>query len=179
MSFAVEIYMDAESEAKVHRIWKSLAEAGIKSAMLEAGYRPHVSLGVCEELDVDGLAKELSSFAETISTFEMTLSSIGLFHSSENVIFLGVTPTQRLLDINGAFHRFFGKYAKAQRANYHVGSWVPHCTLAFGLPDDIVSKAIEICSRESLPIRSRVEEIGIAEVSPISAKVFCAYNLVG
>ena len=179
MPFAVEMYMDAESEAKIRRIWKSLAEANIKSAMLEAGYRPQVSLGVCEELNVDGLAKELSSFVETISTFEMTLSSIGLFHSSENVIFLGVSPTPRLLDINGAFHRFFGKYAKAQRANYHVGSWVPHCTLAFGLPDDIVSKAIEICSRESLPIRSRVEEIGIAEVSPISAKVFCAYNLVG
>ncbi len=179
MSFAVEMYMDAENEAKIRRIWKFLAEAGIKSAMLEAGYRPHVSLGVCEKLEVDGLAKELSSFAENISPFEMILSSIGLFHSSENVIFLGVTPTQKLLDINGAFHRFFGKYAKAQRAAYHVGSWVPHCTLAFGLPSDIVSQAIEICRREALPIRSRVEEIGIAEVSPISAKVLCAYNLVG
>jgi len=178
MPFAVEMYMDAEAEAKVRRIWKFLAESGIKSAMLKAGYRPHVSLGVCEELNVYGLAKELSSFAEITSPFEMTLSSIGLFHSSESVIFLGVTPTQKLLDVSGAFHRFFGKYAKAQRA-YHVGSWVPHCTLAFGLPNDIASQAIEICRRESLPIRSRVEEIGIAEVSPVSAKMLCAYNLVG
>lgn len=179
MPFAVEMYMDGESEAKIRRIWQFLAEAGIKSAMFEAGYRPHVSLGVSEELDVEGLAKELSSFAKTISTFEMTLSSVGLFHSSESVIFLGVTPTQRLLDINGAFHQFSGKYAKAQRANYYAGSWVPHCTLAFGLSNDMISQAIEICSRESLPIRSRVEEVGIAEVSPISAKMLCTYNLDG
>ena len=179
MPFAVEMYMDGESEVKILRIWKSLAEAGIKSAMLEAGYRPHVSLGVCEELDVDDLGKELSSFAKTISPFEMKLSSIGLFHSSENVIFLGVTPTPSLLNINGSFHQFFGKYAKAQRANYHVGSWVPHCTIAFGLSNDIVPKTIENCRRESLPICSRVEEIGIAKVSPISAKVLCAYNLAG
>ncbi len=47
--------MDAESEAGIRRAWDALAEAGVKSAMLDAGYRPHVSLGVCEELNVDGL----------------------------------------------------------------------------------------------------------------------------
>ena len=179
MPFAVEMYFDAESEAKIRRIWKSLAESDIKSAMLEAGYRPHVSLGVCEEMDVDGLAKELSSFAKSVSAFKMTLSSIGLFHSSQNVIFLGVTPTQQLLDINNAFHRFFEKYASGQRSHYHVGSWVPLCTLAFDLSNDSVWQAIEICTREPLPIISRVKEIGIAKVSPVSAEILCAYGLTG
>ena len=179
MPFAVEMYMDDESESRVRCIWKSLAKAGIKSAMLDAGYRPHVSVGVCEELDVEGLAKELSSFAETIPAFEMTLSNVGLFPSSEGVIFLGVTPTQRLLDVHGAFHRFFGKYAKSQRTTYHAGSWVPHCTIAFGVLDDTIPLAVEICRRAVLPIRSRVEEIGMAEVSPISAKVLSAYRLAG
>ena len=178
MPFAVEMYMDADSEAQIRRTWEALAEAGIKSSMLEAGYRPHVSLGVCGELDVDGLAKELSSFAESVSPFELTLSSVGLFPSSEGVIFLGVTPTQRLLDVNHNFHQFFGKYAKSQR-DYQVGKWVPHCTLAFDLSDGMLSEAIEVCGRMSLPIHSRVEEIGIAEVSPRSANLLCLYNLEG
>ncbi len=109
MPFAVEMYMDAESEAGIRRAWDALAEAGVKSAMLDAGYRPHVSLGVCEELNVDGLARELSSFAEKVSPFALTLSSVGLFPSSEGVIFLGVTPTQRLLDVNRGFHQLFKK----------------------------------------------------------------------
>ena len=168
--------MDDESEAIVRRAWESLAEAGVKSAMLDAGYRPHVSLGVCEELDVEGLAKELSTFAENVSPFALTLSSVGLFPSSKSVIFLGVTPTQRLLDVNGAFHQFFGKYAKSQR-DYHAGSWVPHCTLAFDLPDGMLSKAIEVCRRIPLPIHSRIQEIGIAEVSPLSARLLSLFNL--
>lgn len=170
--------MDADSEAKIRRTWKALAGAGIKSSMLEAGYRPHVSLGVCEELDVDGLAKELSSFVGSIAPFELTLSSVGLFPSSEGVIFLGVTPTQRLLDVNHDFHQFFGKHAKSQR-DYQVGSWVPHCTLAFGLPDGVVPEAVEVCRRLPLPLRSRIEEIGVAEVSPHSARLLCSYNLKG
>ncbi len=178
MPFAVEMYMDVDSEARIRDTWEALAEAGIKSSMPDAGYRPHVSLGVCEDLDVDGLAKELSSFAESVSPFELTLSSVGLFPSSEGVIFLGVTPTRRLLDVNGAFHQFFGKYAKSQR-DYHVGRWVPHCTLAFDLPDGMLSEAIEVCRRMSLPIHSRVEEIGIAEVSPRSASLLCLYDLEG
>lgn len=178
MPFAVEMYMDADSEAKIRRTWEAIAEAGIKSSMLEAGYRPHVSLGVCEELEVDGLAKELSAFAKSVSPFELTLSSVGLFHSSEVVIFLGVTPTRRLLDINGAFHQFFGKYAKSQR-DYQVGRWVPHCTLAFDLPPAVLSETVKICRRMQLPIHSQVEEIGVAEVSPRSAAVLCLYNLKG
>jgi len=173
------MYMDADSEAEIRRTWEALTGAGIKSSMLEAGYRPHVSLGVCEELDINGLAKELSSFAESISPFELNLSNIGLFPSSEGVIFLGVTPTRRLLDVNYDFHQFFGKYAKSERQHYHVGKWVPHCTLAFGLPDGIVSEAIEVCRRMPLPIHSRLEEIGVAEVSPISARVLCSYDLKG
>ncbi len=179
MPFAVEMYMDADSEAKIRRTWESLAEAGIKSSMLEAGYRPHVSLGVCEELDVNGLARELSSFAESISPFALTLSSVGLFPSSEGVIFLGVTPTERLLEVNHDFHQFFGKYAKAQREHYQTGKWVPHCTLAFDLSDGMLAEAIEVCRRMPLPIHSRIEEIGVAEVSPSSARLLCLYNLKG
>ena len=178
MPFAVEMYMDAGSEASIRRMWEALAEGGVKSAMLDAGYRPHVSLGVCEEL-VDGLARELSSFADGLSPFALTLSSIGLFPSSAGVIFLGVTPTQKLLDVNGAFHQFFGKYAKAQREHYQIGKWVPHCTLAFDLSDGMLAEAIAVCRRMPLPIHSRIEEIGVAEVSPSSARLLCLYNLKG
>lgn len=178
MPFAVEMYMDAESEASIRRTWEALAEGGVKSAMLEAGYRPHVSLGVCEEVDVDGLARELSSFTEKLPPFALTLSSIGLFPSTAGVVFLGVTPTRRLLDVNGEFHQFFRKYAKAQR-DYQIGKWVPHCTLAFDLSEGMLTEVIEVCRRIPLPIYCRIEEIGIAEVSPRSAMLLCSYNLKG
>ena len=171
--------MDAGSDAAIRRTWEAIAEAGIKSAMLDAGYRPHVSLGVCEELDVDGLARELSAFAERLSPLALTLSSIGLFPSRDNVIFLGVTPTPRLLSVNSEFHGFFGKYTKAQREHYQTGKWVPHCTLAFDLSDGMIAEAIEVCRRMPLPIHSRIEEIGVAEVSPSSARLLCLYNLKG
>ncbi len=179
MPFAVEMYMDAGSDAAIRRTWAALAEAGIKSAMLDAGYRPHVSLGVCAELEVDGLARELSAFAARLSPLGLTLSSVGLFPARDNVIFLGVTPTARLVAVNGEFHGFFGKYAQAQREHYQTGKWVPHCTLAFDLSDGMLAEAIAVCRRMPLPIYSHIEEIGVAEVSSSSARLLCSYKLEG
>ena len=179
MPFAVEMYMDGESETRVRRIWRALAEAGIKSSMLEAGYRPHISLAVCGELDINGLRQKLSLFAENTSPFALTFSNVGVFPLAEGVIFLGTVVTSNLLAIHAEFHRFFERYAKSQREHYRVGVWIPHCTLTFGLPNDLLGKAIEISRNEPLPIHSRIEEIGIAEVSPISAETLYSYTLVG
>jgi len=179
MPFAVEMYMDAGSDAAIRRTWSALAEAGIKSAMLDAGYRPHVSLGVCEELEVDGLARELAFFAKWLPPFALTLSSVGIFPGRDHVIFLGVTMTPELLSINDDFHGFFGKYAKAQREHYQIGKWVPHCTLAFDLSDDVIGKATEVCRCMPLPILGRIEEVGVAEVSPSSARILYSCDLKG
>ncbi len=179
MTYAVEMYMDGESETRIRRIWQALAEAGIKSSMLDASYRPHISLAVCDELDINGLEQALSLFAENTSPFGLTFSNVGVFPLAEGVIFLGTVVTPNLLAIHAEFHRLFEKYAKSQREHYRVGAWIPHCTLAFGLPNDMFGKAIRICWEEPLPIHSRIEAIGIAEVSPISAETLCSYNLVG
>ena len=177
MPFAVEMYMDSDTEARVRHIWTQFASAGVKSSMLDAGYRPHISLGVCEELDVEGLGHRLSVFAKASAPFALTLSSIGLFPQA-GVIFLSAVVTRRLLDVHAAFHSFFGEYAKAMREHYLADAWIPHCTLAFDLPSGVMPKAIEICLGERLPVYSRVEEIGIAEVSPSRAEILWVYRLI-
>ena len=168
MPFAVELYFDTETETAVRRTWEEIAQAGIRLSMSARGYRPHVSLGVCDGLDVDGLSSGLSRYAETLLPFTFTLSSIGIFPTEEGVMFFGVTVTQELLKVHEAFYPIFERFAKEKREYYRVGSWVPHCTLADGLSDRQMAEAAIICQNTSLPIHGQVEEIGIVEVSPVS-----------
>ena len=60
MPFVVELYFDATTEARIRDAWKALDEAGISDSMPKGGYRPHISLGVCDHLETDPLAQELS-----------------------------------------------------------------------------------------------------------------------
>ena len=114
---------------------EAIKKAGIGSSLLIAGYRPHVSLGVCSRIDSSAFEAELSIFAENVAPFPLTLSNVGVFPGAEAVVFLGVIVTERLLDVHAAFHKIFKKYVGEQSEHYAVGKWVPHCTLAFGLSE--------------------------------------------
>ena len=177
MPFAVELFFDTQAEKQIFGAWNAIKEAGISSSLLNAGYRPHVSLGVCNRIDSSAFEAELSTFAESVASFPLTLSSVGFFPGAEGVIFLGVTVTNHLLDIHAAFHKLCEKHAQEQFEHYAVGKWVPHCTLAFGLSERQISEALVICRGIPLPISAEVKAIGLAEVSPTSCHRLCLYKL--
>ena len=177
MPFVVELYFDSSTEASIRDAWKSIDDAGISDSMPKGGYRPHVSLGVCDHLETDSLAQELSKFAAGVTPFRLAFPNIGIFSTSEGVVFLGVTVTEALLSVHAAFHKIFKKYAKEQREYYTVGRWVPHCTLAFGLSEAQIVEAVVVCRRIVLPTSTEVREIGVVEVSPTSCQTLFSCSL--
>ena len=177
MPSAVELFFDTEAENQIFDAWKAIQKAGISSPLLDGGYRPHISLGVCSRIDSSAFETELSIFAENVAPFPLTLSSVGIFPGMEGVIFLGVTVTERLLDVHAAFHKIFKKYAGEQSEHYAVGKWVPHCTLAFGLTERQIAEAVLICRCIPLPVSTEVKEIGLTEVSPNSCQTLCLRKL--
>ncbi len=177
MPFVVELYFGSSTEASIRDVWKAIDEAGISDSMPKGGYRPHVSLGVCDHLETDSLAQELSTFAASVTPFRLSFPNIGIFSTSEGVVYLGVTGTEQLLNIHARFHEIFKKHAQEQREYYAVGRWVPHCTLAFGLSEDQIVEAVTVCRRIALPTSTKVREIGVVEVSPTSCQRLCSFNL--
>ena len=177
MPFAVELFFDTQAEKQIRDIWKAVQNAGISSPLLDAGYRPHVSLGVCNRVEPSAFETELSIFAASIAPFPLSLSSVGTFPGAEGVIFLGVTVTERLLDVHAEFHKIFKKHAGEQSEHYAVGKWVPHCTLAFGLSERQIADAVSICRGFPLPVSTEVKEIGLMEVSPNSCQTLCLRKL--
>ena len=177
MPFAVELFFDTQVEKQICDAWEAIQKAGISSSMLDAGYRPHISLGVCSRIDSSAFEVELSSFAERVAPFPLTLSSVGIFPGVDGVIFLGVTITEHLLDVHAAFHKIFKKHAGEQSEHYAVGKWVPHCTLAFGLSELQIAEAMPICRGIPLPVSTEVKEIGLMEVSRDSCQTLCLRKL--
>ena len=177
MPFAVELRFDTLAEEQICDAWSAIHEAGIGSSLLDAGYRPHVSLGVCNRLEPNAFAEVLSTFAASLAPFRLSLSSVGTFPGAEGVIFLGVTVTEHLLGVHAAFHQIFKVHAQEQSEYYAVGKWVPHCTLSFGLSKRQIAEAVPICRDIPLPIVAEVKEIGLTEVSPTSCHRLCLCQL--
>ena len=176
MPFVVELYFDPSTEDRIRDAWKTIDEAGISDSMPKGGYRPHISLGVCDHLETDLLAQELSTFAASVAPFRLSFPNIGIFSTSEGVVFLGATVTEELLSVHAAFHKIFKKHAQDQREYYTVGRWVPHCTLAFGLSGRRIAETVTICRQIRLPVSTEVKEIGLVEVSPTSCRTLSSFS---
>ena len=177
MPFVAELYFDPSTEERIRGAWNALDEAGISDSMPKGGYRPHISLGICEHLELDAFAKELSTFAAGIAPFRLSFPSIGIFSTSEGVVYWGATVTEQLLNLHAAFHDIFKKYAQEQREYYTVGQWVPHCTLAFGLSEEQIAEAVTICRQMGLPVSTKIKGIGLVEVSPTGCRALHVCDL--
>ena len=177
MPFVAELYFDLSTEERIRCAWKAIDDAGISDSMPKGGYRPHVSLGVCDRLEINPLAQELTTFAASVTPFRLSFPNIGIFSTSEGVVYLGATATAQLLNVHTAFHEIFKKHAKEQREYYTVGQWVPHCTLAFGLSENQIAEVVTICRQIELPVSTEVTGIGLVEVSATGCQTLTSFSL--
>ena len=183
MAFAVGLFFDPKTEETIQFVLEQAVKNDIKSSLATKGFRPHISLGVCNSLQPDIFGKALYDFAAGVSPFSLMLSNLGIFLGSEGVIksagviFLGVTATKHLLDLHSSFHQFFENHLHEPWEYYSAGKWVPHCTLATGLIKSEIAKTVAAYQNISLPIKAQVREIGLIEISPLSCHTLCAFDL--
>src|SRR4051812_18091288 len=59
MGFAVEMYFDEKTEKTLRDLRKVLSDAGVRPVLDEIGDRPHISLAVFSQVDIDVLLEEL------------------------------------------------------------------------------------------------------------------------
>jgi 2'-5' RNA ligase len=158
----VELFFDPTTEAAVRALWHALAEAGIDGV---PGGRPHVSLAVYGQLDVERFRSALTAFAAGRAPLETTLASWGVFPGAEAVVFLAPVVTREMLALQEDFLARFAEFG-APPHYYGPGAWVPHCTLAAGLPPSELPRVAGLCHRLVRPIGGRLERIGLVEYIP-------------
>src|SRR5437016_1354545 len=102
MPFAVELYFDDTGVAAIRRLWDALERAGIGS-LASAGHRrhvPHLSLTVCDEMDVDAAVGALRGVASGCPSIAVDMPYVGAFAGAANVVFAGVTLSDELLGLH-------------------------------------------------------------------------------
>ena len=175
MNFAVEMFFDPVADERVREVWERIAKAGLPSRLLDLGTTPHVSLGVCAELEPAAFAGELREFAMSESRVGARLVSVSTFANREGVVFFGLVPTRELLDLHSRFDAMFDRAGRTLWEYYRPGRWVPHCTLTIALDPAQVAAALGVCAEVALPIQASLVEIALVE-NP-SARVHARFPL--
>jgi len=139
--YGVDLRLDAALESQVVDVWEALDAAGVRSLATTSHRRhlPHLSLAVGPSLN------ELSSdaVAGLVPPASVTFSATATFGPEGGVVFLVVQPTAELLE----FHAQVIARCGEVDALYRPGSWTPHVTIAYGLPEADLGRAVQAAVR--------------------------------
>lgn len=163
MAFAVSAWFDAALEGRVRSIWRLLSERHLSSSLHEGPYRPHITLGVCEELDRSAFSSALRRAIPSSRRLPAVLPSLGVFNNDPPAIFLGVTVSPDLLDLHALVHRLFPAHGQGPSAFYLPSRWNPHCTLAPAVGPTELARAMILLTEMKLPLMGSIERVGIID----------------
>ena len=128
MAFSIELHFDEKSNSIIRSMWKKLSEANISDYMDKYGVFPHISLAVFDDIDIQSVEKLIEKVIKNESTFTLKMSSLGIFPSNQNILFLSPVPSERLINLHTKLH-FAIKDIESNWDYYLPNQWVPHCTL--------------------------------------------------
>lgn len=154
MTQAVELLLDAGSEARVVAEWRLLDEAGLRSQAQHRGdsNRPHVTIAAVDELSAE-LDAVVAAECRRRLPLRVRLGALVVFGGRRVTLARLVVPEAALLDLHAAVCAPLEDSGSLTEA----GRWVPHVTLALRMPPDQVGSALDVLGPD--PGDVRLEEV--------------------
>lgn len=141
-----------------------MAESGLDDTLHDGPYRPHVTLGVWNDLTVDDAVAVTKVVAARCKPVRVHFEVIGMFVHPAAAVFLAPTVSFELRTLHERIHEATNETA-AVPFDYHVpGRWNPHCTLAWNLAPEVLSHAVAVAlTAVSLPLVATINHLGVIE----------------
>jgi 2'-5' RNA ligase len=139
---ALDLTFDRPTDERVRAEWDALWDAGLPSLARHTGAsnRPHVTLDSRDAIDPAAEAA-LAGVAERLP-LEVRIGTLLLFHARRRwVLARHVVVDAPLLALHEHVHAVLGPGGSPVT---EPGRWVPHLTLARGVPDDRVAAALAV-----------------------------------
>lgn len=163
MAYLIEAYFDPEADARVRRLWDVLKERGISDSNLRNDSTPHLTLLTVPDLDPEAAKAALALVARR-PAFPLPLRGLALFPGERATLYLPVTPTPDLLDLQRAC---VGAARAAGADPQPDRPWTPHVSLARRLPPVALPGAVGVLHNQDQTIDARVVRLGLLRDRPI------------
>jgi hypothetical protein len=160
------LYFDVETDAAIRGQWQIIEDAGLPSTLPGLDYPPHLTLVACEDMDMGRLRAQMPAFVAEHPPLPVQFSGLGIFNAVEPVVYLAVAPSQALLNFHASFLEMVRPYLLGDNTYYQPGTWVPHITLAQGVPREMTGAVVDALLRRPLPQRGLLKEVVLADFIP-------------
>lgn len=172
MANAIAVEFDDATVAAVDALAAAIATAcgnGV-ATIASFGVPAHLTLTSYDELPIDRALPALDAFAATLGEAELVISSVAVFPDfiSGSVVFLAPVVTPALLALHQGCLRALARLGAPCWEQYQPERWVPHVTLAMGLREAQLAKAVACCAERWKPLSARLVGLRLVAFPPVA-----------
>jgi 2'-5' RNA ligase len=132
----------------------------------ELGVTPHISLVVFPHGEPSAFEATIKSISECNTPFEITLDRADHFPGSEGVVFLAPQESNPLREIQRLLFKSMDPKHRENCSPYYLpANWIPHCTVAVGVPENKIAPVKKSCL-DNFPGKVTVKAIRGATYRP-------------
>lgn len=162
--YAIVLLLDPAAQAAVIEMRAALRAAGVAAAGEDLDYIPHITVGVCRELDVPAFTGTLSAWAAATPRLPVEFPYLGQFLQPDPVVWLGPIVNAALLHHQRRFYNLLAGHATDLRAYYLPDHWVPHTTILSDVSLSHLGLALDILRQFTLPIHGTLDAVTVVDV---------------
>ncbi len=177
MGYAVALYFDPETTVRIAELTAQIHEACGGLDLIGQGFQPHISLAGYEHVDEARLAAVVEALAARTPPMPIKLDAIGLFPTTQGVVYLAPVVTEALLGLHREYSVAAAASGHVSHLYYQPGKWIPHCTLAHDLAGEQVLTAVQLCLQSQVFQAGYLVALDLIEHPP--ARQICRFPLGG
>jgi 2'-5' RNA ligase len=168
--YSIGLYFDSKTDFLVREVWKILSEHQLSDYYLRSGNRPHITLAIFSETDIETAEQLLFDFSQSVTPFFLSFQQIGIFTGPDWAVFWAPVVTTKLLELHSDLHNKFGAFSTYPDFTfYNPGKWIPHCGLAMEIKEyQQIPEILELCRNLPPPHETEVTEIGLISFRPVN-----------
>jgi 2'-5' RNA ligase len=160
--FAIALGLDEPTSAVVRRLRQNLAYPRPEGAEPP----PHLTLAAWSGLNADSFRLVAAQLAGRTRPLACTLASIGVFPTHEGVLFLTPAISADLVQLQLVVLDRLRQSGVDVEPYWMPGHWVPHCTLAIGIPREIMAAAVGQTLTNFHPIAGHLVRLSVYAIDP-------------
>ena len=166
MQYAIELYFDKETEAKLMRLAQRVADENLSTKFIEWKTRPHLTLACFNDVDEQKCIEKLKEFAQKHKVIPAYIGSVGMFNDTKT-IFASPVMNKSMYQLQEELHDCLKDYDTTGWEWYRPDQWVPHCTLALTREDEesIFYRASDLILHEFKKMSGEFVAIGLVRIT--------------
>jgi 2'-5' RNA ligase len=167
MPIALVFASTNDTNLPIRRLWDDLGRYEDPPSMEALNYLPHITLAVYDRLDVEQAYAALDAVAAYHpAAVRLTFTRVRHFDGLPLVLWAAPEPDAALADAHALVHELIDP--ALCRPHYRPGAWVPHCTVATGVPDERRDEALAFAGGPIAPFSVLFDRLDCVRFPPVT-----------